>query len=213
MTAATRFLFSLLLALAVTGCATLAPRDAGQMLPGEFPEYDNWQFRGRVSLTRGEEGWHAGVRWQEDAGLYNLEISGPLGQGAVQVMGRQGLVRLTAANGQVVIANDADALVADVTGWQFPVSGIRYWVRGLPAPAPQSAAVISRDETGLLQRLQQSGWDIEYSRFEYIDGWNWPKKLRLRNGELVVRLVIDHWILPVPEEGGGASQPAASAGP
>ena len=173
MTAATRLLFALLLALAVTGCATLAPGDAGQMLPGEFPDYDNWQFRGRVSLTRGEEGWHAGVSWQEDAG----------------------------------------ALVADVTGWQFPVSGIRYWVRRLPAPAPQSAAVISRDESGLLQRLEQSGWDIEYSRFEYIDGWNWPKKLRLRNGELVVRLVIDHWVLPVPEDGGGASQPAASAGP
>ena len=213
MRAASRFLFSLLFVLAVTGCATLTPKDAGRPQPGEFPDYDNWQFRGRVSLTRGEEGWHAGVRWQEESGVYDLEISGPLGHGAVQVIGREGLVRLTAANGQVVIANDADALVADVTGWQFPVSGIRYWVRGLPAPAPQPAAIISRDEAGLLRRLEQSGWDIEYGRFEYIGGWNWPKKLRLRSGELVVRLVIDEWILPLPDTGAGALKPAAGTGP
>ena len=50
---------------------------------GRRPE--SWQFRGRVSLTRGEEGWHAGVNWQEDAGIYDLMLSGPLGQGAVQV--------------------------------------------------------------------------------------------------------------------------------
>ena len=213
MRAAARFITCCLFAFAITGCAMLTPEGTGQQPLAEFPDYDSWQFRGRVSLTRGEEGWHAGVKWQEDAGVYDLRLSGPLGQGAVQVTGREGLVRLTAANGQVIIANDADALVADVTGWQFPVRGIRYWVRGLPAPAPQPPAVISRDEAGMLQRLEQSGWDIEYTRFQYIDGWNWPTRMRLVNEELVVRLVIDDWVLPVAGSGATSSQPAASAGP
>ena len=208
-----RFITCCLIVLAATGCATLSPVDTGQLPAGEFPDYANWQFRGRVSLTRGEEGWHAGVKWREEAGLYDLRLSGPLGQGAIQVTGREGLVRLTAANGQVIIANDADALVADVTGWQFPVRGIRYWVRGLPAPAPQPPAVISRDEAGALQRLQQSGWDIEYTRFEHIDGWNWPTRMRLTNEELVVRLVIDDWVLPVPVAGTAPTPPDAGTRP
>lgn len=213
MKAASRLIISCLIALATSGCATLPPVETGPLPPdAAFPDYDSWQFRGRVSLTRGEEGWHAGVRWQEDAGVYDLRLSGPLGQGAVQVTGREGLVRLTAANGEVIIANDADALVADVTGWQFPVSGIRYWVRGLPAPAPQPQAIIHRDEAGRLQRLEQSDWDIQYTRFEHINGWNWPRRLNLATGELVVRLVIDEWVLPLPDTG-VASQPASVTAP
>lgn len=213
MKAAVRFISCCLIALAASGCASLPPVEVGQLPPDvAFPGYDSWQFRGRVSLTRGEEGWHAGVNWQEEAGVYDLRLSGPLGQGAVQVKGTQGLVRLTAANGRVIIANDADALVADVTGWRFPVSGIRYWVRGLPAPAPQPQAVISRDEAGRLQRLEQSGWDIRYTRFQSADGWNWPTRLRLTTDELVVRLVIDEWILPAPAAG-AAPQPAAGTTP
>ena len=205
-----RFIAGCLLALAVTGCASLSPV-AEQPLPPDasFPDYTRWEFRGRVSLTRGEEGWHAGVQWQEDRGVYDLRLSGPLGQGAVQVRGRSGLVQLTAASGEMIIANDADALVADVTGWRFPVSGIRYWVRGLPAPAPQPQARVEHDEAGRLQHLQQSGWDIEYTRFERIDGWNWPTRLRLSTGELVVRLVIDEWLLPVP----ATAEPVAAPAP
>ena len=120
MKAAIRLITHCLTALAVSGCASMSPVEVGQLPPDvAFPDYDSWQFRGRVSLTRGEEGWHAGVNWQEDAGVFDLQLSGPLGQGAVQVKGKEGLVRLTAANGQVIIANDADALVADVTGWPF----------------------------------------------------------------------------------------------
>jgi outer membrane lipoprotein LolB len=85
-------------------------------------------------------------------------------------------------------------------------------VRGLPAPAPQPQAVISRDEAGRLQRLEQSGWDIRYTRFQSADGWNWPTRLRLTTDELVVRLVIDEWILPAPAAG-AAPQPAAGTTP
>jgi outer membrane lipoprotein LolB len=209
VSATPRFIAGCLVSLALGGCAALQPVEEDLLPAGAFPDYESWQFRGRVSLTRGEEGWHAGVNWQEDAGIYDLRLSGPLGQGAVQVRGRTGLVQLTAADGQVIIANDADALVADVTGWQFPVSGIRYWVRGLPAPAPEPQAVVHRDENGLLKRLEQSGWDIEYTRFERIGGWRWPTRLRLTNEVLVVRLVIDAWLLPV-EGDGEAPLPAAT---
>ena len=50
----------------------------------------DWRLTGRVSAFNGEEGWHAGVNWQEDAGVFDLQLSGPLGQGAVQVKGKEG---------------------------------------------------------------------------------------------------------------------------
>ena len=73
----------------------------------------------------------------------------------------------------------------------------------------RSKRVYSISQTGLLQRLEQSGWDIEYTRFERIGGWRWPTRLRLTNEALVVRLVIDAWLLPVGGDG-EAPLPAAT---
>jgi len=88
-------------------------------------------------------------------------------------------------------ARDADALLAHVTGWVLPVSGLRYWVRGVPAPGSEARA--SRDAQGRLTRLVQDGWDISYNRYQVVDGASWPAKLRLERADIVVRLVIDQW--------------------
>ena len=134
------FLSGLVLALFMAGCATRPVLDTGQAAPAAQPpvsEYPVWQLHGRVSLVKDERGWHAGMLWDEADGHYRLNLSGPLGQGAVQVEGVvDGVIRLQTADGQEYTARDADALIEAVTGWRFPVSGIRYWVRGVPAPGP-----------------------------------------------------------------------------
>lgn len=202
-------LFLLAVLAGITGCATapVTREDvAADPARQSIPEYAIWQFRGRVSLVRGEEGWHAGLNWREHDGEYRLHLSGPFGQGALQIDGNSERVRLQTADGQIRVAGSADALVTSVTGWQFPVSGIRYWVRGLAVP--ELAARISRDADGQLVRLEQSGWDITYSRFQTIDGRPWPTRLRLVADDLSVRMVIDEWSLAAVAGEGEAAAPA-----
>ena len=186
----------LLLVLLLGGCATVPVTTE----PGPSPaELTDWQFNGRISLTRGEEGWHAGLVWQEHAGRYRLDIAGPLGQGAFQLSGDAEGVLLVDARERSYTARDADALLAHVTGWVLPVSGLRYWVRGVPAPG--SEARTSRDAQGRLVRLQQDGWDINYNRYQAVDGVAWPAKLRLQRDDIAVRLVIDQWQPGAPAAG------------
>jgi outer membrane lipoprotein LolB len=154
----------------------------------------SWQLNGRVSLTRGEEGWHAGLHWQVQADTFHLRISGPLGQGGFQLKGDARGVVLVDAEGQTFAARDADALLAQVTGWQLPVTGLRYWIRGLPEPVA-GAAQMTRDETGRLRRLEQSGWVIKYQRYQLVEDILLPAKLQLVHADLAVRIVIDQWQL------------------
>lgn len=173
----------------------MAPIDSRKgAYPGPGIEaYPVWQFRGRVSLTQGEQGWHASLNWREASGHYRLNLAGPLGQSAMQLDGDGDGVRLRTANGEELTARDADALVESAIGWQFPVTGIRYWVRGVPAPAAPAQAFT--DENGRLARLLQSGWDIRYNRFQHVDGRDWPTRMHLAAGDISVRLVIDEWRL------------------
>ena len=185
-----KFMAALLAALLLAGCTTTpAPRgsqDAAAM--------SSWQFNGRISLTRGDEGWHAGLHWQEQAGSFYLRVSGPLGQGGFQLNGDARGVVLVDADGQTFAALDADALLVQVTGWQLPVTGLRYWVRGLPAPAAGKVQAV-HDEAGQLRHLEQSGWTINYQRYQVVEGVSLPAKLQLAHEDIAVRIVIDQWQL------------------
>ena len=186
----------LLLVLLLGGCAAVPTSTV--TAPSQV-ELGDWQFNGRISLTRGEEGWHAGLVWQEHAGRYQLDVAGPLGQGAFQLSGDAEGVLLVDARERRFTARDADALLEHVTGWVLPVSGLRYWVRGVPAPGSEARA--SRDAQGRLTRLEQDGWDISYSRYQAVDGADWPAKVRLQREDIVVRLIIDQWQPGAPAAG------------
>lgn len=157
-----------------------------------------WKINGRISLTRGEQGWHAGLDWETQADHYRLQVTGPLGQGALQVTGDAAGVTLIDSDAHIHTARDVDALLAQVTGWDLPVSGLHYWVRGLSAPG--SAVRVTLDRQGRLQRLAQSGWEITYQRYQHIAGNDWPAKLKLVHNDLDVRLVIDQWQFDPPPD-------------
>jgi outer membrane lipoprotein LolB len=86
-------------------------------------------------------------------------------------------------------------LLAQVTGWQLPVTGLRYWIRGLPEPVAGQAQE-TRDEAGRLNRLEQSGWTIEYQKYQLVGDILLPAKLQLIHADISVRIVIDQWELP-----------------
>jgi outer membrane lipoprotein LolB len=189
----------LLLVLLLSGCAAMPPAGppgTDTITPAERAAITNWQFHGRVSLTQGEQGWHAGLDWETRAEQYRLQVSGPLGQGALLLTGDEQGVTLIDGEGRVYMAADAEGLLLQVAGWRLPVSGLQYWVRGLPVPHVSVEA--THDAEGQLQQLVQSGWTITYQRYQDVAGSAWPSKMRLERDELVVRLVVDHWQLGLP---------------
>lgn len=189
----------LLLILLLSGCAAVPP----PLPPGVEPVTDaeraaitHWQFQGRISLTRGEQGWHAGLDWETRPELYRLQVSGPLGQGALLLTGNDDGVTLVDGEGRVYMATDAEGLLLQVAGWRLPVSGMQYWVRGLAVPhVPFEAA---RDARGRPLELEQSGWKISYQRYQEVAGSAWPAKIRMEHDELILRLVIHQWQLGQP---------------
>jgi outer membrane lipoprotein LolB len=84
-----------------------------------------------------------------------------------------------------------------VTGWEMPVSGMHYWVRGLAVPGVE--AQLERDASGRVSLLDQSGWAISYDRYQTVAGLILPGRLRMERDDITVRLVIDEWLLGVAD--------------
>lgn len=178
--------------LLLAGCAVTPPQTVVRS-PLEFAD---WQLDGRIGLTHGNQGWHASLLWQESADGFQLKVAGPLGQGGFQVAGDGRAVTLIDADGQTSYAHNADALLLQATGWQLPATGLRYWVRGLPVPGVEAIEVY--DDAGRLSRLTQTGWVINYDKYQSVEGVYLPTKLRLERADLAVRLVIGQWHLGPP---------------
>ena len=172
------------LVLGLTGCSGLTTRE-----PGALPGADSWVLEGRIALRLEDEGWHAGLLWQQHPDHYYIRLQGPLGQGALELNGGPEGVVLERADGRISRARDPDILLYQETGWQLPVSGLRYWVRGRPLPGLEARS--RRDEQGRLVELYQAGWAIRYTDFFATGAL--PRRIELVNGAVRVKLIIDQW--------------------
>lgn len=187
----------LLLAGLLASCTTppSAPIDdhAVAARQAQLSRLSHWQAAGRIGIVNGQEGWHASFQWvQEEAG-YRIDLMGPLGQGRVLIRGDSEQVSLQTQDGQQRVAPDPDSLVAEAMGVSLPVSGLRYWIRGIPEPGPVTG--LQSDAEGRLMRLEQNGWVIDYTAYTPVAAHELPTGIVARRQDLSVKLVIERWTL------------------
>lgn len=201
-----------LLALALTGCASLVPPKAvGDVAAGDAAQRVRvaalglangdcaapaWFLIGRVALSNGRQGGSGRVEWTQAAGVQRLQLSAPVT--------RQSWVLEADATGAVLQGvtdaplRDADAarLLRETTGWEIPVVALGCWVRGAAAAAAAlGPARIAYGGDLLPRRIEQGGWTVDY------DGWSTgaagdlplPGRIEVRRGDDRVRLVVDRW--------------------
>ena len=128
----------------------------------------SWTIAGRLGIQTESEGWHISFRWRQEAESYHIDLSAPLGQQSAALQGDSQGVTLVLADGRRVAAADPEDLLARQLGWRVPIKGLRYWVKGLPAP--DAAEVHGLDERGRLLWLEQAGWRISYRRYGDFSG-------------------------------------------
>lgn len=158
----------------------------------------SWNVQGRVSVATRDNGGQADIFWsQQDNQHYDIKMVAPFGSGTSYVQGRPQGVVLTTSSGEQFADRNADALFQQVQGWNFPVSGLRYWLLGIPSPHSQFK-LLDLTENGQLAVLEQDGWRIEMRRYQQVNQFSLPKKVfitREDDEELDVRMVIRKWDL------------------
>lgn len=175
-----RALVAITLALSLSYCAQVptAPSqvDFKQQLP-RLQQLSDWQLEGKLGIKLPDDNGSARLSWQQQGEAFYLTLSGPLGSGRVVIEGNEQFASLQQADQPPLQAESADALLFHATGWQLPVELLRYWVRGIPAPALAASAQVF-DDTGALSGFEQADWRIEVKRHQWVDGLVLPGFVR-----------------------------------
>lgn len=199
-------IFVILIALFLNSCALTKKNEqqdppisaaAGAKLSSashqqQIKKLNNWRAQGKIAAVKGNEGGNARFSWQQRNSSFHIKLYGPFGSGAAFLSGTPNKVAMNEPNGNMSTAKTPEELMQKIAGWQVPLTGLRYWMRGVPTP---NAPVIKQvfDNMGRLRFLSQEGWQIDYD--EYWDDVmpNLPAKLNLSNRDLKVKVIIKSW--------------------
>lgn len=152
----------------------------------------NFEARGKVGFSNGEKGGNASVRWIQQGQDYRIHLYGPFGAGSVEIVGRKGSVYLVRSDGSTVSAKTPEELVRQELGWVIPVSGLQYWLRGIPAPSSQPSN-IAMSQQKEVEQLTQNGWTVRYQSYQDVDSLRMPHRLVLTNGPIRLKFIFNQW--------------------
>ena len=151
-----------------------------------------WKLKGRVAGKSDNEGFRAGVQWNQLQHDFVIDLFGPLGRKVAVITGNQSNVQLNTSKGESFDADDPEELMQNLFGYSLPVNGLRHWLLGIPDP--KQASSLELDDLGHLKKLNQAGWVIEYKLY-HADSPVLPLLIQISNPTLDANIKIDRWTL------------------
>ncbi|MFT3742636.1 MAG: lipoprotein insertase outer membrane protein LolB [Gammaproteobacteria bacterium] len=179
----------------LSACASIKPAPSSSISSAtqDVHQLTAWQIHGSVSIVQPQHSTIATLNWQQSGrDQYYLLLYGPLSLGQVEIKGQPGQVTLTQSGHQPLTATNAETLIQQQLGWQFPVDHLYDWVRGIPATGA-AATQQQFDANHRLIQFTQNGWHIQYLEFMSAQGYALPRRMVLVNGGLRITLAIKRW--------------------
>lgn len=176
----------------MSGQSAVIANEVWQQHRQRVEKLNHWQAEGRLAATRGTKGGNASFVWQQQGNNYRIKLFGPFGAGAVYIIGNERQVEVREANGKITSALSAEEILQKIAGWYVPLSGLRFWLRGIPTPHGQ-VTLEKLNQNGYLSHLLQQGWQIQYQSYAEESAFPLPNKLHLQNGEVTVKMVVKSW--------------------
>ncbi len=187
----------------LAGCASRTV-DSGRQVSDEDKEQrwqrhqerlgliQDWEMTGRLNMKVPGRSGTMSLDWQQQGDQYKLALDGPLGASVARISGDRQGVSVTASD-ETRYGPSPEMLLYSLTGWQFPVSNLRYWARGLPAPG--NDARIQLNNLGYPDKIEQQGWVVAYQQYGLSDSQRLPVRFVVSRGKIRLSLLVSSWQL------------------
>lgn len=190
-----------LLCLIIASCATVKEQTtiepAGWIAEQQMrTQIKAWEIRGRLGVQTENNGGTLDIIWKQSDQDYSIRLIAPLGAGTYLVQGNSRYAEIQYPDGEKKIVNNVNDIFTSTLEVDLPVNALKDWVRGLPAKE-LTVEQISWNEQGLLNKIKQSGWNVEMKKYTG-DNILLPHAIYLSrddNAELDIRLALRQWLI------------------
>lgn len=194
--------------LLLAGCQTLAPptNTADTNPLPSLPPLHQFHLQGKVSLKQEQNGsnrdhrasklFTAKIRWSQSGDRYGIDLSGPLNQGHIKIVGDSRLATLWDQQANAHQADTPEQLLTQIAGVDFPLSLLTDWITGRPQQGIQLQDVTQTTLPDGSQRINQfshKGWRIAYREWGTWEGVWLPKKMQLEDSQRKLKVFIYDW--------------------
>jgi outer membrane lipoprotein LolB len=157
--------------------------------PAQVSAFD---LTGRVNVRVESKAYPGRIHWQHAPDADDVWLYSPVGSTVARMRQDASGALLITSDGKEYRAEDIKLLAREVLGWDLPLDGLQYWVRGLPWPA-LDAAQQEYDADGRPKFLSQGDWQVAYLDWSPAGVSGLPSKLDLSGQGMRLRLVIEKW--------------------
>jgi outer membrane lipoprotein LolB len=176
--------------LFLTACAVVPPEQEikySEIRNQQLYDLLQWHLLGRIAMANDKDSWSAKIDWLHQVDKDVLNLSGPLGQGAVRIVLYPDSIMIDQGDGQVGFSKNVDQYIKQQLGFFVPLVALRFWVIGLNEPGKP---FVSFDDG-----FSQFSWNIKYHNYIQVgDGWM-PRKISIKNNSAKLKLMIDQWTI------------------
>ena len=178
--------------LGITGCQTTqnlgtAPNSTTEMVTGGASQYpallQSFNIRGKIGVTTPKTETSAAQTgsafyvWAQEDERFAIDLTGALGIGHTVIEYDGNSAKLVSERTGEITAATPEELLLQATGWQAPISQLRYWISGRPAPSDTNSQL---DSQGRIDRSQNGDW---LAQFSYKNNDRLPSKIIVTRGD------------------------------
>jgi outer membrane lipoprotein LolB len=184
--------------LLAAGCRTVPPgAPVGPGADAPWPEQrsaleklDRYLLNGRVAVAAQGQGFSASLRYQQLARHTTLALDGPLGIGGLRVEIDGENVEIATSRGEKLDGQAARDELERRLGFQLPLTELRWWLLGIPAPGEAS---VNQTGSGEIQDFTQNGWHVSINTRAAGLGFSLPQRMTAEREGARLKLFVQSW--------------------
>lgn len=186
------FYWLLNLLVFLSACATKTP---GQFNLSDNPvalsARDHWSLKARVAIKMPDDSLTATLNWDKNQQDFEFHLYGLLGATYAKLSQKDQMATLELPDHEPAFHENAQVLLTERLGWDFPLQSLSFWVKGLASGHPEE--ILSKNDNGQLSHLIYRDWSVNFSRYSNLAGYSMPEKIEVNNPALSLKIIIKNW--------------------
>jgi outer membrane lipoprotein LolB len=187
--------------VALAGCRTRPP-PAPVIGPGAdapwqeqyagLAKLDYYSLTGRVAVAANGQGFSANLRYRQQQERADLALDGPMGVGGMRMQVGRRELSVTNSRGETLDGAAARAEIESRLGFELPLTELRWWLLGLPAPGTP-AETNNESADGPILDFVQNGWRVSIDSRAPGLGFSLPQRLTAERDGARLKLLVENW--------------------